>query len=213
MSDAEYCFNEAIKEKRGMVNGSHHTKGKTKRNGTPRDLNVSNKEYNEKCGRVQKFSMSMPMTLEEFKLLPKDLQKEYIRRLVNTIGLTRKMISRMFGCSVEEVIDILQQNNINLPSKRGRRGLKVENLWRDFFSRDERFSKIMENFGHKRSEEHLLEEESKEKVVKTENNVPVIISSTIQITASGYSDIAEQLLHYADQDFPGNELIIKVIRK
>ena len=194
MSDAEYLFRESIKEKKGMVSGAHHTK----KNGTPRDLDVSSREYKKKCGQVKKFAMNMPMKLEEFKSLPEDLQREYIDRLLNVFHMSREIISKMFGCSYPTVANIIKKSGVKYSGTRSTRYKEYHDDWKNFFSRDERFSSIMES------------EETTETV---EVRRPVIISSTIQITASGYSDIAEQLLSYVDQDFPGDELIIRVIRK
>lgn len=199
MSDAEYLFRQSIKEKKGMVNGAHHTSGKTKKNGTPRDLDVSNREYKKKCGQVKKFAMNMPMRLEEFKSLPEDLQAEYLDRLLNVFHMNRDIIGKMFGCSYPTVANIIKKSGVKYPNGRSIRYKKYHDDWKNFFNRDERFSNIMES-------EEIVSEEVKVKR-------PVIISSTIQITASGYSDIAEQLLSYVDQDFPSDELIIKVIRK
>lgn len=181
-----------------MVNGARHTSGKTKKNGTPRDLDVSSKEYKKKCGQVKKFSINMPMKLEEFKTLPEDLQAEYIDRLLNVFHMSRDIIGRMFGCSYPTVANIIKKSGVKYSGDRSTRYKKYHDDWKNFFSRDERFSSIME---------------SEEPVEMVEVKRPVIISSTIQITASGYSDIAEQLLSYVDQDFPGDELIIRVIRK
>jgi hypothetical protein len=199
MSDAEYLFRESIKEKKGMVSGAHHTSGKTRKNGTPRDLDVSVKEYKKKCGKVQKFSMNMPMKLEEFKSLPEDLQAEYLDRLLNVFHMSRDIISKMFGCSYPTVANIIKKSGVKYPNDRSTRYKKYYDDWRNFLNRDKRFSNIME------SEDTVSEE--------VEVKKPLIISSTIQITATGYSDIAEQLLSYVDQDFPGDELIIRVIRR
>lgn len=203
MTDAEYCFSEAIKEKRGMVNGARHTKGKTKRNGTPRDINVSAKEYKEKCGQVQKFSMNMPMSIDSFNELPKDLQKEYLERLIGTFQMNKSIIGKMLNVTPASVTTIMKIAGVKTSLKAGRVPQKTQDLWNNFFSRDPAFHHLMVK------KTVSKKEEKKEVEVKR----PVIISSTIQITASGYSDIAEQLLSYIDQDFPGDELIIKVIRK
>lgn len=199
MSDAEYLFRQSIKEKKGMVSGAHHTSSKTKKNGTPKDLDVSAKEYRRRCGQVKKFSINMPMKLEEFKTLPEDLQAEYLDRLLNVFHMNREIISRMFGCSYTTAANIIKKSGAKYSGTRSTRYKEYHDDWKNFFSRDERFSNIME------SEETVSEE--------VEVKKPMVISSTIQITASGYSDIAEQLLSYVDQDFPGDELIIRVIRK
>lgn len=202
MSDAEYLFRESVKEKKGMVNGARHTKGKVKRNGTPRDLDVSAKEYKQRCGQVEKFSINMPMNIDRYNELPKDLQKEYLERLINTFSMNKAIIAKMLGVSPASVTTIMKIAGVKVTTKPGRVSEKIYNTWNQFFSRDEAFSHLI----HKKEEKTAP---TKEVEIKR----PVIISSTIQITASGYSDIAEQLLGYVDQDFPGDELIIRVIRK
>lgn len=186
-----------------MVNGAHHTKGKTKRNGTPRDLNVSAKEYKEKCGQVQKFSMNMPMVIDTFNELPKDLQKEYLERLIGTFKMNKSIIGKMLNVTPASVATIMKITGVKTSLKAGRVSQKTHDLWNNFFSRDPAFHHLM-----------VVSKKEKNEVAKeVEVKRPVIISSTIQINATSYSDIAEQLLSYDDQDFPGDELIIRVIRK
>lgn len=203
MSDAEYLFRESVKEKKGMVNGARHTKGKVKRNGTPRDLDVSAKEYKKKCGQVQKFSINMPMNIDRYNELPKDLQKEYLERLIETFKMNKSIIGKMLNVTPASVATIMKIAGVKTDFKAGRVPQKTQDLWNNFFSRDPAFHHLM-----------VVDKKEKNEVAKeVELKKPVIISSTIQITASGYSDIAEQLLGYVDQDFPGDELIIRVIRK
>lgn len=203
MSDAEYLFRESIKEKKGMVSGAHHTKGKVKRNGTPKDLDVSAKEYKQRCGQVQKFSINMPMTIDMFNELPVDLQREYLNKLINVLNMNKTIIAKMLNITTPSVSTIMKIAGVKAGFKAGRVSQKTQDLWNNFFSRDPAFH-------------HLVAADKKEKnevAKEVEIKRPVIISSTIQITASGYSDIAEQLLSYIDQDFPGDELIIRVIKK
>ena len=204
MSDAEYLFHESIKEKKGMVNGAHHTKGKVKRNGTPRDLDVSAKEYKQKCGQVEKFSINMPMSIDKYNELPNDLQKEYLERLIGTFKMNKSIIGKMLNVTPASVATIMKIAGVKTNFKAGRVPQKTQDLWNNFFSRDPAFHHLM------------VVDKKEEKTTPTkevEVKRPMIISSTIQITASGYSDIAEQLLSYIGQDFPGDELIIRVIRK
>ena len=255
MSDEEYVFRQTIKEKKGMANGARHTKGKTQRSGRPKDINVTQKEYDMKCGTVKSYTMSMPIRLETFNTLPRDLQKEYLSKLINILHMNRGVISRMFGCSVDVAGNILRQAGIKYPNKPGRVKKSDVELWNSFFSRNPEFHELIIDTGKKKEtpikaedqkefEEEVIEEKitevsednvitvseevstqieevSKEEVTEVKEEVkqmeekktPMVISSTIQMYAKNYADIAEQLLDFIDQDFPGNELIIRVVRK
>ena len=229
MSDAEYLFNESIREKRGMVNGAKHTVDKTRRNGRPKDLDVSQKEYKEKCGQVQKFSLSMPMDLQEFKGLPQDLQKEYFRRLVEILHMERKIIGQMLGCSYGTVMSLMDKCGFKYPVIRGRRFKVYHNDWRNFFARDERFAHLMDNFDKtekpdeesnddQTSQEQETPEASVEETTQahTQESVnkktPEIMSMSIRIYADSYDELISQLETMRGQPIMGKTLTIEVVK-
>lgn len=209
-----------------MVNGARHTKGKVKRNGRPKDLDVSEKEYKEKCGQVQKFSLSMPMTLEEFKELPQDLQKEYIRRLLEILHMSPKAIGLMFGIHYTSTLRLIREVGYNYDSYKGKRFSKYHDDWRNFFARDERFAHIMDSFdkAEKPAEESNEEEQTaqeqetpveettqasaQESVKKT----PEIMSMSIRIYAESYDELISQLETMRGQPIMGKTLTIEVIK-
>lgn len=180
MSDEMYLFQESIREKRGMVSGAHHTKSKRSKSGKPKDLDVSATEYKKRCGGVKSFSMNMPMTMEEFKALPKDLQKEYMSKLVNILHMSKNMISKMLGCNVHIVTSILEGFSINAESKKGQRPKEDQDLWRNFFTRDKRFEGIMAPAQKKKEKEKY----------------DIVIETTIsvKIKASNYDDLINQII-------------------
>lgn len=225
MSDAEYLFNESIREKKGMVNGARHTKGKVKRNGRPRDLDVSEKEYKERCGQVQKFSLSMPMSLGEFKELPTDLQKEYFRRLVDIIHMERSIISKMLGCSYPTVVKLMEKCGYKYIAIRGRKFTKYHNDWRNFFARDERFAHIMDSFDktenpaedsnekqNAQETKEVTEEATQVSVQESAKKTPEIITMSVRIYANTYDELISQLEGMRGQPIMGQTLTIEVVK-
>ena len=183
MTDEMYLFQESIREKKGMVNGARHTRSKRSKSGKPKDLDVSATEYKKRCGGVKSFSMNMPMVLEEFKALPKDLQKEYMSKLVNILRMSKNMISKMLGCNVHIVTSILEDFNISTENKKGQRPKEDQDLWRNFFSRDKRFDGIMAPAAQKKTKR---EEESYNIVMET--------TVSVKIKASNYDDLINQII-------------------
>ncbi len=181
MSDEMYLFQETIREKRGMVNGARHTYSKRSKSGKPKDLDVSDKEYKMRCGGVKSFSMNIPMVMEEFKALPKDLQKEYMSKLVNILHMSKNVISKMLGCNVHTVTSILEGFNIKADNKKGQRPKEDQDLWRDFFARDKRFEGIMA---------------PAQKTKKKEDNYNIVMETTVsvKIKASNYDDLINQII-------------------
>lgn len=236
MTDAEFLFQESIREKRGMVNGARHTKGKMKRNGTPRDLNVSEKEYKEKCGQVQKFNLSMPLKLNEFNELPQDLKKEYFRRLVEILHMNREIISMMMGCSYATIFNLMKRCGYVYPVIRGKRFAQYHDDWRNFFNRDERFTHLMDNFdkvahdaikdpAEKTSETPETTQVSDPELVKetpaettqvsvqeATKKIPEIMSMAIRIYANSYDELISQLESMKGQPILGQTLTIEVVK-
>lgn len=228
MTDAEFLFQESIREKRGMVNGAKHTVGKTRRNGRPKDLDVSEKEYKEKCGQVQKFSLSMPMTLEEFKALPNDLQKEYIRRLLEILHMSPKAIGLMFGIHYTSTLRLIREIGYNYDSYKGKRFSKYHNDWRNFFARDERFAHLMDTFDkaekpaeESHEEQTVKEQETPEAPVEettqasaqeSVKKTPEIMSMSIRIYADSYDELISQLEIMRGQPILGQTLTIEVVK-
>ena len=207
MSDAEYLFRESLKEKKGMLNGARHTKGKTKRNGTPKDLDVSAKEYKQRCGQVEKFSINMPMNIDKYNELPGDLQKEYLERLINIFGMNKAIIAKMFGTTSASVSTIMKIAGVKVTTKPGRVPEKIYNTWNQFFSRDEAFSYLI----HKKEEKtaSTKEEEKVEEAKKT----PEVISMAIRIYANSYDELISQLESMRGQPIMGKVMTIEVVKE
>ena len=64
------------------------------------------------------YNLSKPMTYEQFKLMPRDLQRESLLTLRNDTHASTRVIAQMFGCSDETVRVVIRNLGINTGGKR-----------------------------------------------------------------------------------------------
>lgn len=83
-------------------------------------------------GEVNTYRLDKPMSWEEFKEMPDDLQAEYLRRLISAYGVNAKVLGEMFGKNNQTIIN--RQKKLGIPSAhRGTRmSARQEGLWQIF---------------------------------------------------------------------------------
>ena len=69
-------------------------------------------------GKVSTYNLSAPMTYSKFRVMPDDLQKEYLLKLRNEMGASQTAISGMMQCSYETVRQTLIRHGIPTNTKR-----------------------------------------------------------------------------------------------
>ena len=69
-------------------------------------------------GKMSTYNLSKPMTYEQFKLMPRDLQREYLLKLRNDMHASSRVIAQMFGCSDETVRVAIHNLGINTGGKK-----------------------------------------------------------------------------------------------
>lgn len=69
-------------------------------------------------GKVSTYNLSGPMTYSKFRVMPDDLQKEYLLKLRNDMGATLPAIGEMMQCSPETVRQALMRHGISTNIKR-----------------------------------------------------------------------------------------------
>lgn len=69
-------------------------------------------------GKVSTYNLSGPMTYSKFRVMPDDLQKEYLLKLRNEMGASQTAISEMMQCSYETVRQTLIRHGIPTNTKR-----------------------------------------------------------------------------------------------
>ena len=100
MDDATYVFNQTSAERKRTGRGAISKKNgsKSKRCTLPSDR-LSAAEKKKLSGECKKYDLSKPMNWKQFMGMPKDLQSEYLQKLVS-YGAGKKDAADMFGCSV-----------------------------------------------------------------------------------------------------------------
>ena len=64
-------------------------------------------------GKVITYNLSGPMTYSKFRVMPDDLQKEYLLKLRNEMGATLTAIGKMMQCSPETVRQALIRHGLS----------------------------------------------------------------------------------------------------
>ena len=82
------------------------------------------------------YNLSKPMTYEQFKLMPRDLQREYLLKLRNDMHASTRVIAQMFGCSDETVRVVIRNLGINTGGKKMYMNLDQLMRWNNWLSGD-----------------------------------------------------------------------------
>ena len=95
MKDFDY---EVLQRKRIAQQAKYRKNGsRSKKCSLPSD-GMSHREWKERNGEVVEYNLNKPMSYERFKLLPKDVQHQYIRGLQERFGVAVAVIAtELFG--------------------------------------------------------------------------------------------------------------------
>ena len=126
MTDSEYIakeFRREIRERKTLgysakkkINGS-----KSKRSAKLSSDYLTDKQLRERNGQVMTYNLNQPMGWKEFKMIPEDLQKEYIKTLVNKYELTQHALCEMFGITRVPLAALLDKLDLRDIFPRGRK--------------------------------------------------------------------------------------------
>ena len=78
-------------------------------------------------GKVSTYNLSGPMTYSKFRVMPDDLQKEYLLKLRNEMGASLTAIGKMMQCSPETVRQALIRHGLS--TKLSRMGFESKLRW------------------------------------------------------------------------------------
>lgn len=98
MTDEKYLFISDCREKKQTARSAGAMNKKHRAVRLPSDY-LSRKEIKAMSGKVESYRMNDPMTWDEFKAMPQDLQRDYITLIRERFGVSDSAIARMFGVS------------------------------------------------------------------------------------------------------------------
>ena len=195
LPDEQYVMISDSIEKKKIARSSHNRKthcGKGGRVKFPSDY-LSKKELKAMNGDVKSYNLNRPMSWEEFRSMPKDLQIMYIKKLRNEFGVPDIVLGKAMGICKSSFSRAMSELNLSLGKSAG----ATSKQW--FGS--EKSSKFFE-YWNKFNNEKAVEENSIEdepEVVeedKVENEDEVVKETDIsEINYNDYAS-ADELFRY-----------------
>ena len=172
MPDEQYVMISDSIEKKKIAHSSHNRKthcGKGGRVKFPSDY-LSKKELKAMNGEVKSYNLNKPMTWEEFRSMPQDLQIMYIKKLRNEFGVPDSVLGKAMGICRSSFSKAMRDLNLSLGKGAGATG-------RQWFGSEKslKFSEYWNKFENKK--ECTIEEES----AKDETEVESISKEFAQI--------------------------------
>ena len=156
MPDEQYVMISDSIEKKKIAHSSHNRKthcGKGGRVKFPSDY-LSKKELKAMNGDVKSYNLNRPMTWEEFRSMPQDLQIMYIKKLRNEFGVPDIVLSKAMGVCKSSFSKAMRDLNLSLGKSAGATGKKWLNSEKSL-----KFSEYWNKFNKK---EDAVEEDSVE---------------------------------------------------
>ena len=130
-------FDFDVMTKKRIARGASARKcgSKSRRCTLPSDY-LTDAQKKARNGKLSTYNLSKPMTYEQFKLMPRDLQREYLLKLRNDMHASTRVIAQMFGCSYETVRVVIRDLGINTGGKKIYMNLDQLLRWNNWLSGD-----------------------------------------------------------------------------
>lgn len=130
-------FDFDVMTKKRIARGASARKcgSKSRRCTLPSDY-LTDAQKKARNGKMSTYNLSKPMTYEQFKLMPRDLQREYLLKLRNDMHASARVIAQMFGCSDETVRVAIHNLGINTGGKKLYMNLDQLMRWNNWLSGD-----------------------------------------------------------------------------
>ena len=156
MPDEQYVMISDSIEKKKIAHSSHNRKthcGKGGRVKFPSDY-LSKKELKAMNGEVKSYNLNKPMTWEEFRSMPQDLQIMYIKKLRNEFGVPDSVLGKAMGICRSSFSKAMRDLNLSIGKGAGATGRQWLN--------SEKSSKFYEYWNKFNKKEDTVEEDSVE---------------------------------------------------
>ena len=163
MPDEQYVMISDSIEKKKIAHSSHNRKthcGKGGRVKFPSDY-LSKKELKAMNGEVKSYNLNRPMTWEEFRSMPQDLQIMYIKKLRNEFGVPDIVLSKAMGICKSSFSKAMRDLNLSLGKSAGATGKQ--------WLHSEKSSKFYEYWNKFNKKEEAVKEDSVEDEAEVES--------------------------------------------
>ena len=186
MPDEQYVMISDSIEKKKIAHSSHNRKthcGKGGRVKFPSDY-LSKKELKAMNGDVKSYNLNKPMTWEEFRSMPQDLQIMYIKKLRNDFGVPDSVLGKAMGICRSSFSKAMRDLNLSIGKGAGATGRQWLN--------SEKSSKFYEYWNKFNKKEDTVEEDS----VEEKNEALEEMDISEEKSNDYIMDGADELFHY-----------------
>lgn len=116
MSEAEYELKQDSRDKKITARSARSTRTHCGKRGAvkfPSDY-LTKKERDAMNGKCETYRLNAPMSWQEFKSMPEDLQKTYIKTLRKTYNVPNKALAEMFGVSGPAIAKYFESRGLSM---------------------------------------------------------------------------------------------------
>ena len=99
MNDAEFIYKQDVKEKAVTARSARNYKGSRSGRCKLSTDNMTRKEWETMNGPIVSMNPSEPISWERFRALPRNMQREYIKYILDRYTVGPYALARMFGIS------------------------------------------------------------------------------------------------------------------
>lgn len=172
MTNEEYIFQQTSRERKRIGAGAYARKNgsRTRKCTLPSD-NMTTGQIKKRNGEIMEYKLNQPMKWKEFKSMPEDLQKEYIKKLASEKKARSVDIAEMLGVHKNYFSKHARTLFQGETPFTGTHQVNQSQEWRDFIEGNITTSEKRENEEVNSLEETNKEAETANERVKQQKNV------------------------------------------
>lgn len=115
-------FEQEVAQRRMLSRQAKYRKCGSKSKKCPMSTDhMTKRQWEERCGDIVTYQLGKPMSWDEFKQMPSNIQKEYLLNLIHKYSTTAADLSRMFGITAPTVTKFCGNREIGIEFSRGKR--------------------------------------------------------------------------------------------
>lgn len=123
MNDYEYTYRQEVQDRKALVPSARKRKnGVHSKSCTLPSDSLTPAQQRKLNGPVKTYNICQPMSWEQFKEMPKDLQESYLRYVAQRFRVTMQTISQeLFGLAPKRLSEYCSKYRLDPPTRRGAR--------------------------------------------------------------------------------------------
>lgn len=129
-------FAQEVSERAIVARGAkHRVRGSKSRKCHMSTDGMTQRQWEKRNGAVNTYRLHQPMSWEEFKAYPVDLQREYLNRLISLYNANATSLGEMFGIGASAVRGLIEKNELGIKFHVGHGMTRAQKAaWHDFIA-------------------------------------------------------------------------------